>query len=320
MAIDPAVLKRVQREMRDSRARDAMERVREMEALSGRYPRLREIDAELHTLLMEQIESGADAERSGEAALRRERLIGERREILRLAADGQARAGAEHVRCAACADELYIDGRPCRCLAEACAQEQTRLLGRSLNLAKMCFENFDLYRYSGKIVPEYGISPRANMEILLEKCEGYANAFCADGKSLFLNGGVGTGKTFLSACIAGRVSARGFWTVYETAIDLFALLEAQKFDREEADPRAQRAYLACDLLVIDDLGTEFLSSFVQTALYHVVNRRLCAGKNTIINSNLTLDDFHRRYAPQTVSRIRGEYETLFFFGADLRAE
>jgi DNA replication protein DnaC len=130
------------------------------------------------------------------------------------------------------------------------------------------------------------------------------------------------GKTFLSACIAREVSEGGFSVVYDTAGIIFSRFEEQKFSRDMQDVReakdVTRKYLRCDLLILDDLGSELTTPFVQSALYQLVNTRLIEGRSTIVSSNFTMDDLRQRYTPQIISRLEGEYETLPFFGKDIR--
>ena len=138
----------------------------------------------------------------------------------------------------------------------------------------------------------------------------------------FFTGGTGLGKTFLSACIAREVSAAGHSVVYDTAINIFATFEARKFAREFEQEREARddarRYLNCDLLILDDLGSEMTTQMVNMALYELVNSRLVAGKRTIISSNLSMDEVRARYTPQIASRLAGEYRTIAFYGDDIR--
>ena len=170
-----------------------------------------------------------------------------------------------------------------------------------------------------------GQCSRENMEKLYKVCRDYAQNF---GRyyfdDLFLSGSTGLGKTFLSACIARTVSENGFSVVYDTAGNIFAQFEIQKFSRDGEDAReardGTRRYLGCDLLILDDLGSEMTTPFVQSALYQLINTRLTAGARTVISSNLTMDDVRRRYSPQIASRLEGEYRVLPFFGQDIRIQ
>ena len=130
-------------------------------------------------------------------------------------------------------------------------------------------------------------------------------------------GNPGLGKTHLSAAIAREVSAAGWSVVYDTAGHVFSLFEDQKFGREEDAADVERV-LKCDLLILDDLGTELTTAFVQSALYQIVNTRLLERRSTILSTNLMPDDIARRYSPQTASRIEGEYQLLPFVGEDVR--
>ena len=135
---------------------------------------------------------------------------------------------------------------------------------------------------------------------------------------LFIYGPSGLGKTHLSAAIAREVSEKGHSVVYDTAGHIFAQFEQQKFTREEeADDHVERV-LNCDLLILDDLGTEMVTTFVQSALYQIINGRLLEKKSTIVSTNLMPEAIAQRYSGQIASRIEGEYQLLPFVGEDIR--
>ena len=140
----------------------------------------------------------------------------------------------------------------------------------------------------------------------------------------FEPGGTGLGKTFLSGCIAREVSERGFSVVYDTAIHLFAAFEAKKFSRDIQEGQQARddtrRYLRCDLLILDDLGSELTTPFVQSALYELINSRLLADRRTIISTNLSMEQIAGRYTPQISSRIDGLFRELTFYGDDIRRQ
>jgi len=159
------------------------------------------------------------------------------------------------------------------------------------------------------------------MEIIYETCVEYARKFGQKSMNLFFNGAPGLGKTFLSACIARVVADNGYSVVYDMAASIFAKFEEAKFSRTE-DPEESRAEvrrcLECDLLILDDLGTEMTTAFTVSALYELVNTRLVTGKKTIVSSNLTINELRRRYSGQIMSRLEGEYQVLTFRGEDIR--
>jgi DNA replication protein DnaC len=133
-----------------------------------------------------------------------------------------------------------------------------------------------------------------------------------------MTGTPGVGKTFLSACIARTVSAQGFSVVYDTAINVFAQFENAHFTREEESRVSKRRYLLSDLLILDDLGSEMTTPFVQSALYELVNTRLINHKATVISTNLSPEEMSLRYSMQSTSRLLGEYQMLKFQGPDIR--
>lgn len=172
------------------------------------------------------------------------------------------------------------------------AKEQNKELSGLLDLWLAVLENFNFDYYSSVPDEDLGVSPRTHMERVYDICQDYAHEFSPKSGNLLLTGGTGLGKTFLSASIARVVSASGHSVVYDTAGHIFARFEAQKFGRddgENADTAVSRA-LGCDLLILDDLGTELMTSFVHSAMYQIVNTRLITGKKTVISTNLSPDE------------------------------
>lgn len=225
--------------------------------------------------------------------------------------------------CPFCNDTGWRGASMCSCLKKLCAEEQMKELSKLLDLGEQSFDAFRIDYYSQTPWPGRGVSPRENMELVYEVCLNYAQKFGRFSiQNLFLSGPPGLGKTFLSACIARTVSEKGFSVVYDTAGNVFAQFEVRKFQRDSQDGLEARdetrRYLNCDLLILDDLGSELTTQFTQSALYELVNTRLVAGRNTVISSNLTMEDAARRYSPQIASRLEGEYHILHFFGDDIR--
>ena len=187
-----------------------------------------------------------------------------------------------------------------------------------LDLGGQSFETFSLDWYSEEADPALGISARENMDWVYRTCRAYAEGFSLKSGNLLLTGEPGLGKTFLSAAIAREVSGEGWSVVYDTAGHIFESLEARKFGREEEDEEGVERIRQCDLLILDDLGTELTTAFVQSALYQLINTRLLERKPAILSTNLGLLDLSRRYSPQIASRLEGEYQILPFFGEDIR--
>ena len=328
MALDGKLLSRARERLERIRADNEAERERRQVRAWEEIPRLREIDGRLRRLLGEVISltlrrDGAAKAALGEIEAQSEALQREKAALL-----AERCLPPDYLdgiySCPACRDRGFdAGGRPCRCLMELYQREQARELSSLLKLGEDDFSRFDLSYYSAETDPRYGISPREAMGMVLSTCRQYAEDFGEGSRSLLLRGGTGLGKTFLSACIARRAADRGFSVVYETAVAAFEAFETSRFHRDGpgGDGAAEKCsrILGCELMILDDLGTEMTTQFTQSALYTIVNTRLCARRPTIISTNLSAEEMAARYSAQTVSRIDGEYDTLMFLGRDVRA-
>ena len=183
---------------------------------------------------------------------------------------------------------------------------------------KESFSQFRLDYYSDYTDSKYGASPRTIMERNFQNCRRYAMSFSAASGNLLFVGGTGLGKTFLSACIARAVADRGFGVVYETAGHLFSNMEQAKFGGGEEARKEIQKYNDCDLLILDDLGTEMPGQFVTAALYGLLNDRILYNKPMVISTNLNVEEISRRYSPQIASRLHGSFNRLTFVGEDIR--
>lgn len=327
MSYDPNVLRRATQRLEEDRRvrRDRTERLRAQ--AYAQQPRLLQLDRQLQGTMSRLV---AAALRRGEdpaqavRALREENLDLQRERAVLLGALGLPEdALDDKPACPLCSDTGWRGAKMCTCLKKLCAQEQIAELSKLLDLGEQSFDTFRIDYYSQTPWPGRGASPRENMELVYEVCLNYAQKFGRFYfKNLFLSGPPGLGKTFLSACIARAVSEEGFSVVYDTAGNIFAQFETRKFQRDSDDGREARdetrRYLNCDLLILDDLGSELTTQFTQSALYELLNSRLVAGRHTVISSNLSIEEAARRYSPQIASRLEGEYHVLHFFGDDIR--
>ena len=184
-----------------------------------------------------------------------------------------------------------------------------------------CFEKFDL-SYYGSPSETGGFSAYHQMKAVFDLCKNYAENFKPSTVSLLFRGSPGVGKTYLSACIARVVAGKGYSVCYDTAASALEAFELRKFARDPETAETAgvkvRRMLDCDLMILDDLGTEMTTYISISALYTLINTRLLTGKPTIISTNLLDDELEKRYSPQICSRIQGEYSTLQFAGADAR--
>ena len=309
---------------KDARRREQERRTAEV---YRRLPRLESIDRELRStaakLVIAAFSEDGDPE-TAMKALERNNLALQRERADVLAGGGYPYDYLDDApACPLCQDGGYRpDGRPCRCLMAYYTREQNRRLSKLLDLGNQSFDTFSFDWYSDEVWPEFGRSPLENIEMVREICGNYAHKFGKNSGNLLFTGAPGLGKTFLSACIAREVSDLGFSVVYDTAGHIIQQFESGKFGREnpyEEDPdREIDRYLNCDLLILDDLGTEMLTSFVQSVVYRLVNDRLLNRKKTVLSTNLSVEKLGDRYGEAVQSRIQGEYQILRFFGEDIR--
>ena len=294
MAYDGTIMQRALARFDQAKQRRADELEQRRRLAFARQPRLAEIDRELRgtmgRIVTSALQKGTDP-LPAIRVLRDENLELQRERAELLTAMGEPIDYLDDApACPLCGDTGYRKGQVC--------------------------DRFDYY--DDAVWPDYGTSPRANMERNFDVCRDYAYQFSKGSGSLLLSGGTGLGKTFLSACIARVVSDGGYSVVYDTAGRIFSQFEEAKFRGDaEGDADAKRCQ-RCDLLIVDDLGTEMTTSFVQSALYQLVNGRLMEGKATIISTNLAPEELGARYGGAVLSRLEGEYEILPFFGEDIR--
>ncbi len=328
MAYDPNVLRRATARLegeKKARRQAVEERQRQVYA---QCPRVAEIDAQLRRTMAQVIAASLRTGTDPAPAIRvlQDRnlsLQAERGDLL-LGLGLPADALDDKPACPKCGDSGWVGSQMCDCLKVLCTQEQIKELSKLLDLGEQSFDTFSIDWYADTPWPGEDYTPRENMEFIYEVCLHYAQKFgCFNFDNLLFTGGPGLGKTFLSACIARTVSENGFSVVYDTAVNIFTRFEEQKFarDREEGQQARDetRRYLNCDLLILDDLGSELTTPFVQSALYTLVNSRLVSGRRTVISTNLSMEELGRRYSLQVASRLDGEYHALRFYGEDIRA-
>lgn len=325
MAYDGKILRRAVARYDEDKQRHAEQfRARQRDCYA-KEPRLEEIDSELSHTMAKIIASGfrrgADP-RSAIEALREENLALQRERGELLVSLGYPADYLEpKPHCAKCNDTGWQGSEMCACLKDYYVREQNAELSRLLDLGTQSFETFNFDLYSQARDYDHNMSSYQRMEKNYDACRDYAYEFSPKSGNLLLSGDPGLGKTFLSASIARVVSDTGHSVVYDTAAHIFARFEAKKFDRSDESETAEddvSRYLKCDLLIIDDLGTEMITSFVQSALYQIVNTRLMTNRKTIISTNLNPGELGTRYGAAILSRLEGEYRILPFFGDDIR--
>jgi len=286
----------------------------------ARVPRIREIDIQLRRTMAQAAQAAFSQGSDGRELLEQARMenLALQRERARLAAEYFDEGFLDETPiCESCGGSGYVGSTMCECLRELCRQEQKKEVS-ILAGSKETFNQFRLDYYPDRVDPKYGASPRTIMERNFQSCRRYALTFTPNAGNLLFVGGTGLGKTFLSACIARAVADRGYSVVYETAAHLFGKLEQARFNPSEEAKREAAKFTSCDLLIVDDLGTEMPGQFVTAALYSLLNDRILTGKPMVISTNLNVDEMSRRYTPQIASRLHGGFQRLTFVGEDIR--
>ena len=214
--------------------------------------------------------------------------------------------------CPDCKDTGYADGQKCHCFKQA----MITLLYEQSNIREMLrTENFDSLSYE-----YYGGEDLSRFRNAVNTCRNFIKNFNSDYHNLFFYGTVGTGKSFLSGCVAKELIESGHSVIYFSATGLFDLLSKNSFDYKNRDElRETYADLyQCDLLIVDDLGTELTNQFVTSQLFSLLNERHMGKKATVISTNLSLEELRNRYSDRIFSRITSHYEICKLTGQDIR--
>ena len=320
MAYSAEVIKRARDRLAQAKADRESENLQHLAQAYHQVPRLKEIDRQLRQTMAVAFQAaftqGTDVQQTMEQV--KQQNLGLQQERARLVALNFEEGYLDDSPiCDRCGGTGYVGSAMCECLTELCRQEQRKEL-TLLSGGKEAFNQFRLEYYSDQYDPKYGASPRQIMELNFRNCRSYAGSFTENSGNLLFIGGTGLGKTFLSACIARAVADRGYSVAYETASHLISKLERAKFSADEEARKDVEKFSRCDLLIIDDLGTEMPGQFVTAALYSLVNDRLLEGKPMLISTNLNVDELSRRYSPQIASRLHGSFSRLTFVGEDIR--
>lgn len=212
--------------------------------------------------------------------------------------------------CRDCMDTGFIGTKMCHCFKKALIKAGFESSGIGALLETQSFSSFDLSYYSDDK------QTYETMKNNLKKCRHFAETFAKGSPNLLLCGGTGLGKTHMSTAIAKEVIERGYDVVYDTTQNIVNDFEKEHF--KGADESTVSKYFDCDLLIMDDLGTEMKTSFSIACIYNIINTRLNSGKSTIINTNLVGKALLDRYEERITSRLLGCFEPTLFKGKDIR--
>ena len=220
--------------------------------------------------------------------------------------------------CPKCQDTGVVGGRTCSCVEEAARALRREEINQASPLGLCKFDSFDVTRYPASVEPELGRPAREYMAQVLEFSKRYAARFSGQSPNLLFMGTAGLGKTHLALAIADAVLDGGHDVLYTSAAALVAHLGREQFDRD-ADEEWLTACKEADLLILDDVGTEFLSAMTISTLYELINTRMLTHRPTIYTTNITDQQvFVTRYTEKIASRMLGNCKMFKFFGEDQR--
>ncbi|MEL7649617.1 MAG: ATP-binding protein [Sedimentibacter sp.] len=226
--------------------------------------------------------------------------------------------------CERCSDTGYLpDKKKCSCLNKQIINHLYTMSNMVHMLRKENFDTFDIGIFSNEGYKNEKLTPKQNMYNILETSEDFCINFHKASMNLLFYGGTGLGKTFMCNCIAKALIDKEVSVLYETAFSLFEIVENHKFNKQAETEENRMNYnmiFDCDLLIIDDLGTEFNNSFTNAELFNIINERLITERKTIISTNLSLEQLRDTYTDRIMSRVFNNFVPLKFYGMDLRWE
>lgn len=224
--------------------------------------------------------------------------------------------------CSKCNDTGYLqDGKKCSCLNKQIINNLYSISNMEYMLNKENFDTFDINMFSNDAYKNEKLTPRQNMYYILEISEDFCSNFYDTNMNLLLYGSTGLGKTFMCNCIASALLRKEISVLYQTAFSLFEIIETHKFNKQIESEENKINYnmiFECELLIIDDLGTEVGNSFTNAELFNIINERLITNKKVIISTNLSLEQLRDTYSERITSRVFNNFVPLKFYGEDLR--
>lgn len=303
---------------------DKYEQDQRREEVYQKVPQIRQIEDEISSQAVRCARKLLDGDTNAKEELKQHiEDLREQKEVLLSAFGFPADYMEMHYACPECQDTGYVDGRKCRCFKK----EEIRLLYSQSNIEEVLLrENFDSFSYeyydNRVVIPEIQMTVADYMRQVHTWCKEYVENFEKKGGNLIFTGSTGVGKTFLTNCIAKALIDQYQSVIYLSSNDLFDVFSKNKFhyDTEEEMKDMYQYILDCDLLIIDDLGTELNNAFVSSQLFYCINERLLRKKSTIISTNLSMTMLRDTYSDRISSRIISQYSIIPLYGDDIRTK
>lgn len=222
--------------------------------------------------------------------------------------------------CIDCQDKgILDDGDRCHCFKQKLSEELYEMSNISHVLEQENFDTFNLNLFSDLKDPQEKISPKDNMRMILQSVRSYIDSFYEPNDFNFIfYGPTGQGKTFMLNCIAKELMDLNVNVIYQTAFEIIEILENKKFGRDPVAKEQYQLLFDADLLIVDDLGIEFVNSFTNSEIFNIINTRLLRGKKTLISTNLSPKELSETYTDRVFSRVFQKFVPIKFFGEDLR--
>lgn len=219
--------------------------------------------------------------------------------------------------CDKCFDTGLCGGKRCVCFKELTARLSAERMNESSQIMLCSFDKFRIDYYQGKTADETA-KYREIMSKIFQYCKNYAENFSRSSDNILIFGKTGLGKTHLSLSIANEVLKNGFSVLYDSTVNYLRQIEKEHFGRSAEYMDTLEMLLSADLLILDDLGSEFETSFYNSVIYNIINTRMCRNIPTIISTNLNHEDIQKKYDDRIVSRLFAAYNCLEFVGTDIR--
>lgn len=289
----------------------------------AKIPELADIDREVSSLSVSCAKRLLDGETADLSRLRTQlRQYADRREQLLARHGFPADQLTPQYTCPDCQDTGYIRGQKCHCFRREAIDLFYTQYGMRQILETENFQHFSYDYYPQDLIhPSTGQSAREMMKATVAACLRFIDEFDHSFSNLFFYGGTGLGKTFLSHCIARELIEREHSVIYYSAFELFERLARSSFGRTSPEEEGATDYIYdCDLLIIDDLGTELTNAFVSSQLFLILNERIQRQKSMIISTNLPLAKFAEMYSERVFSRITSNFQLFQLFGNDIRIQ